>query len=281
MGTSIAATMALMHGLVWIGQALLLVSTGLFIAFTVGWLRHRNPSFAQPFMGPWSMYSMGVMALGGAWTVATGHLGPQLLAWVVGMPVAVVVFVQQLRRFHGGPTFLWGLALVSPMVAATSGGQLAGALPDPWAQPVRVLALSGFLLSLVAGFPLFIRVFAARPQIPDSFAGTAWIPLGIVGQSTAAAHVLLDARLAHGHGLLMFALSVPLLVFAARRFWGGAVRRWAAYTPAWWGSTFPAGTLSLGAVYLGWREVSIAFLGLLLVHWCLCVARFATRGRSA
>lgn len=280
MGTSIAATLSLRHGLVWPGLALLAVATGLLLTFTVGWLRHRNPSFDQPFMGPWGMVSMGLMSLGSAWTAATGHLGPQLLTWVVGMPLAVVVCLWQLRRFSGAPTFLWGLAVVSPMVAATSGGQLALALPDPWAQPVRALALGGFVLSLVTGLPLFARVYAARPHIPASFAGTTWIPLGIVGQSTAAAHVLLDAHLAHPYGLFMFALGVPLLLVAVRRFWGGAVRHWADYTPAWWGSTFPAGTLSLGAAYLGWEALSAGFLGLLLIHWGLCVARFATRGRG-
>lgn len=280
MGTSIAATLSLRHGLVWPGLALLAVATGLLLTFTVGWLRHRNPSFDQPFMGPWGMVSMGLMSLGSAWTAATGHLGPQLLTWVVGMPLAVVVCLWQLRRFSGAPTFLWGLAVVSPMVAATSGGQLALALPDPWAQPVRALALGVFVLSLVTGLPLFARVYAARPHIPASFAGTTWIPLGIVGQSTAAAHVLLDAHLAHPYGLFMFALGVPLLLVAVRRFWGGAVRHWADYTPAWWGSTFPAGTLSLGAAYLGWDALSAGFLGLLLIHWCLCVARFATRGRG-
>lgn len=277
MGTSIASSLSFLHGLVGPGLVLLAVATGLLLTFTVGWLQHRDPSFSQPFMGPWGMVSMGLMSLGGAWTAATGHLGTQLVAWLVGMPLAVVVCLWQLRRFNGSPTFLWGLAVVSPMVAATSGGQLASALPDPWAQWVRAVALGCFLLSLLTGVPLFARVYAARPRIPAPFAGTTWIPLGIVGQSTAAAHVLLDAPVAHTYGLVMFSLGVPLIVVAARRFWGGAVRRWAAYTPAWWGSTFPAGTLSLGAAYLGWPALSAGFLGLLLVHWVVCVARFATR----
>lgn len=277
MGTSIAATLALRHGLDWPGLALLAVASGLLLVLTIGWLRHRNPRFGQEFMGPWGMVSMGLMSLGSAWTAATGHVAPQLVTWLLGMPLAVVVCLWQLRRFHGPPTFLWGLALVSPMVAATSGGQLALELPAPWAGAVHAVAFGCFLLSLVTGLPLFTRVFASRPRIPAAFAGTTWIPLGIVGQSTAAAHVLVDARLAHLHGLLMAVTAVPLLAYAVRQFWGQAVRRWAEYTPGWWGSTFPAGTLSLGAAYLGWVEVSLAFLGLLFVHWGLCVARFATR----
>lgn len=279
MGTSIAATLSLMHGLVWPGLALLAVASVLLPVFAVGWLRHRNPGFTQEFMGPWGMVSMGVMALGSAWTAATDLLAPQLLAWLIGLPLAVVVCLWQLRRFSGAPSFPWGLAVVSPMVAATSGGQLALQLDGPGAQVIPAIALGCFALSLVTGLPLFARIYAARPRIPASFAGTAWIPLGIVGQSTAAAHVLLDAPFAHTYGLVMAALGVPMIAYAAWHFWGRAVRTWAEYSPGWWGSTFPAGTLSLGAAYLGWEQVSAAFFGLLLTHWALCAARFAIRHR--
>ncbi|GAB3703729.1 TDT family transporter [Corynebacterium nasicanis] len=277
MGTSIAATLSLAHGLVWPGRALLVVATALLLTFLLGWLRHRNPGFGQKFMAPWGMVSMGIMALGTAWTTATGNVAPQLLAWLVGMPLGVVTCLWQMRRFTGAPTFLWGLGPVAPMVAATSGGQLASLLPEPWGPPVEAVALGCFLLSLLTGVPVFIRVFAARPRLPAAFAGTAWIPLGIIGQATAAAHLLIDAPLARTFGLTAFAVGIPLLLFAAGHFWGRAVRRWADYVPAWWGSTFPAGTLSLGAAALGWPQLSAAFLGLLLVHWVLCVARFATR----
>lgn len=277
MGTSIAATLTLMHGLVWPGLALLLLATGLLVAFTFGWLRHRNPSFTQEFMGPWGMVSMGVMALGSAWTTATDLLTPQLITWLIGMPLAVVVCLRQLRRFHGAPSFLWGLAVVSPMVAATSGGQLALVLDSPWAQVIHIVALGCFVLSLVTGVPLFIRVYVARPRIPAAFAGTAWIPLGIVGQSTVAAHVVFASPRADTYGIVMLTLGMPMIAYAAWHFWGRAVRRWAEYTPGWWGSTFPTGTLSLGAAYMGWEQVSAGFLGLLLVHWALCVARFASR----
>ncbi|MDO5511880.1 hypothetical protein [Corynebacterium sp.] len=281
MGTSIAATLSITHGLPWMGMLLLAVATALLVTFTVGWIRHRNPGFHQQFMGPWGMVSMGVMALGSAWSTATDLVAPQLLTWLIGMPLAVVVCLRQLRRFEGELSFPWGLAVVSPMVAATSGGQLALLLDAPWAPLIHAIALGCFGLSLVTGLPLFARIYAARPRIPAAFAGTAWIPLGIIGQSTAAVHVLVDAPLAHTYGLVMAALGVPMIAYAVWHFWGRAIRTWAEYSPGWWGSTFPAGTLSLGALYLGWDQVSAAFLGLLLVHWLLCVARFLTRRAGA
>lgn len=277
MGTSIAATLSFMHGLTWPGFALLAIATGMLAAYTGGWLRHRNPAFTQEFMGPWGMVSMGIMALGSAWNAATDIPALQLASWLIGMPLAVVVCLWQLRRFSGAPSFLWGLAVVSPMVAATSGGQLALALDAPWSPVIHGIALGCFVLSLVTGVPLFVRVYAARPRIPAAFGGTAWIPLGIVGQSTAAAHVLIAPGLADAYGIVMFSLGVPMIAYAAWHFWGRAVRRWADYSPGWWGSTFPAGTLSLGAAYMGWEMISAGFLGLLLAHWALCVARFVTR----
>lgn len=283
MGTSIAASLSHAHGLVWAGRGLLAVATVLCAVFLLGWLRHRNPHFRQPYMGPWGMASMGVLALGSAWTAHTGYWGIQIATWVIATPLAWVVCLWQLRKFHGSPTFLWGLALVSPMVSATSGGQIAQVLPTPWDTVVHAVATAGFLLSLVVGVPVFLRVYLAvvrgRAELPDTFAGTAWIPLGIVGQSTAAAQLLLPETLARSHGLVMFSVAVPLVAYAAFRFWT-AVVRYADYSPAWWGSTFPAGTLSLGSLLMGWHTLSAVFLGLLLVHWTLSAGRFLTRGRT-
>ena len=198
----------------------------------------------------------------------------------------------QLRRFSGAPTFLWGLGLVSPMVSATSGGQihLAGVLPAGWSSVVWVISVACFLLSLATGIPLFIRVYRAgwqgKLRIPAGLAGTTWIPLGIVGQSTAAAQLLSLGqnwdRVGIAHGYLMFALGAPMVIFAAARFWPSVVR-WEPYTPGWWGSTFPTGTLSLGSHLLAeatgqgaWDIVSLGFLALLAVHWSVSAVRAVT-----
>lgn len=280
MGTSIAATLSHLHGFDWLSRALLAAATILFVVFTVSWVRRRNPQFAQEYMGPWGMTSMGILALGSAWTGCTGHWGAQILSWVVATPLAVAVCLWQLRKFHGAPSFPWGLALVSPMVAATSGGQIAQVVDASWSGFFHGVGVACFLLSLVTGVPVFVRVYAdvvrGRLHLPATFAGTAWIPLGIVGQSTAAAQLLFPHGVAHAYGLVMFTLGVPALAYAAYRFWPAALR-WAEYSPGWWGSTFPAGTLSLGSWLMGWHTLSAVFLGLLLVHWAACAVRFLTR----
>lgn len=289
MGTSIAATLTRTHGLPVISDVFLLAATGILAVLVVGWLRHRNPRFTQEFMGPWGMVSMGLLALGGAWAGATGNWSFQIAVFILATPLAVVACLWQLRRFAGAPTFLWGLGLVSPMVSATSGGQIhqAGILPDDWSTVVWVIAVACFVLSLVTGVPLFALLYRAtargRTRIPAGLADTTWIPLGIVGQSTAAAQLLTLGgawdRVGVIYGCVMFALGVPMVIFAAARFWP-AVARWADYTPGWWGSTFPTGTLSLGSHLLAestglalWDVVSRGFLALLLLHWTASAAR--------
>lgn len=297
MGTSLAATMTHVHGATVLSPVFLGIATLIFLAVTVGWLRHSNPRFAQPFMGPWGMYFMGVMALGGAWTRVTGSLGWQMLTWLLATPLALAVCLWQLRKFHGAPTFFWGLSLVPPMVSANSGSQLveSGMLPEGWASAVWLVAFGGFLLSMFTALPVFARVYLelirGRIYLPPGLTGTSWIPLGIVGQSTAVALLLSHNPLGAGVsttwqflgvavGYVMFALGVPMALYAAWRFWRD-ILTWPSYHPGWWGSVFPAGTCTLGSYqlaqvtgYTWWNAVSLVWLTVLLFHWSVCALRF-------
>lgn len=296
MGTSLTATMTDIHGATLLSPVFLGIATLIFLSVTVGWLRHTNPSFTQPYMGPWGMYFMGVLALGGAWTRITGNWGWQMGTWLVATPLALFVCLWQLKKFHGAPTFFWGLSLVPPMVSANSGAQLvaSGVLDGRWAAAVWVVAVAGFLLSMVTALPVFARVYLelirGRLYLPPGLTGTAWIPLGIVGQSTAVAILLSHNPLGAGVstawgaggiavGYVMFALGVPAALYAAWRFWRD-ILAWPGYYPGWWGSVFPAGTCTLGSYQLAqftghgwWNWVSLVWLTILLFHWSVCALR--------
>lgn len=299
MGTSLAATMTDIHGATYLSPVLLGIASLIFLSVTVGWLQHANPHFTQPYMGPWAMYFMGVLALGGAWTRVTGSWGWQMVTWLVATPLALIVCLWQLKQFHGAPTFFWGLSLVPPMVSANSGAQLveSGVLQGGWATAVWLVAVAGFLLSMVTALPVFARVYLelirGRLYLPPGLTGTAWIPLGIVGQSTAVAILLSHNPLGAGGsdtwefigiaiGYVMFALGVPAACYAAWRFWRD-ILTWPGYYPGWWGSVFPAGTCTLGSYQLAqftghewWNWVSLVWLTVLLFHWSVCVLRAVT-----
>lgn len=274
MGTSIVATLAHIHGFGVVSCVCAAMAVGILVFVTAGWLRNRNPAFAQKYMAPWGMYSMGIMACGSALTAVTGNHVWQLGSWWIGAPLGLVVCLNQLRKFSGEPTFQWALALVAPMVAATSAGQLG----------YRVVGLVAFCLAFFTALPVFARVYVALARgtasISSTLGGTAWIPLGIVGQSTAAAQVLFPTKLAVLYGAVMLSVGVAPALVAAFHF-GRSVFTWAGYSPGWWGATFPVGTVCLGLHLLAatsgrdWLDtLSLSAFVLLSVHWMLCVTRF-------
>lgn len=273
MGTSIASTLSGLHGL-HVGQLVFaLIAALLLLIFTAG---ARNAPPQHQNMAAWSMYTMGLLACGSAWTALTGNDAFQLASWWIGAPLSVVVCLRQLwalwklPHHYDTPAFPWGLALVTPMVAATSGGQLAA----HHGQFYHYVGEVCFFLTFLTAIPLFAYCywcFARRSYRPrGAAAGTAWIPLGVVGQSTAASAVLFDA---HRYGIIMFTIGAPCVLFAMYCFYH-AVFSWASYGPGWWGSTFPVGTLSLGAWYEGWRPLSLALLMLLFGHWGMSALRY-------
>lgn len=287
MGTSIAATLAHLHGFHFLAEAFGVIAMVIAVVVISGWLRSRNPGFDPETMAPWGMLVMGLLALGSAWTAITGSVNFQLVSWGVCSPLAAAVCINQLRRFPGGsPSFQWALALVAPMVAATSAGQLSAHFS--WLRPMGIAL---FVLTFFTAVPIFVRCYAAawggRMNLPANLGGTAWIPLGMVGQSAAASHVLFPTPLAHGYSATILAAGIPLAVYAAIRFWRG-VFSWAGYTPGWWGSTFPVGTVSLGthlfarSTGFAWLDaVSLGAFFLLVAHWLLCVARWGTWAAEA
>ena len=271
MGTSIASTLTGLHGL-YVAQFLFaLIAAALLVVFTVG-ARHEPPRHQN--MSAWGMYTMGLLACGSAWTALTGNDAFQLASWWIGAPLSVLVCLWQLwglwkqSQHYTTPAFPWGLALVSPMVAATSAGQLVAGHGEFYHYAGEVC----FFLTFITAIPLFGYCYWSRTRPRGAAAGTAWIPLGVVGQSTAASTLLFDAHL---YGIIMFTLSVPCVLYAMYCFYE-AVIQWAPYGPGWWGSTFPVGTMCLGAWDEGWHALSLAALVLLLLHWGVCAVRFGS-----
>lgn len=263
------------------------------------------PSAAQ-----WGMVSMALLAVGAATSTVIGSW-PALAAtawavdgvlWVVGTALGFVTaigFAARLVRNHPGePTTVWGLAVVPPMVSATTGAALAPHA-GPLAGVVLTTAAAGFVVSLCLGTIVFGVAYHHHwrdAPVPVAASASAWIPLGIVGQSVAAAHTLVAAAgedlsahgrdvadaLAHGYGVVMLVAGVPLVAWAMVVTVRGFRARM-PFTPGWWALTFPVGTLALGAHLLGaaagWRwpgVVAAAALVVLVGTWTLCTAATVT-----
>lgn len=283
MGVSIAAGLSAMHEVTLAPTVLLGAATVVLVALAIGWARPGRldqPRFDASGLGAWGMALMGLLAYGSAWSTVAGAIAVQVLTWWIATPLGVYACLKQAREFPGTPSFTWGLALVTPMVAATSGAQLwqEGVYGD-W---MWFAAAGCFVLSLVLGLPVFARVYWSRPRLAPGMSGTFWIPLGIVGQSTAAAQLLLPPLTATTYGVGMLLVGLPLAFLAMRNFYP-AVVSFAEYAPGWWGSTFPVGTLCLGsfclAENLGSEDlalVSQALVLLLFAHLAVASVRAVT-----
>ncbi|PWJ26934.1 tellurite resistance protein TehA-like permease [Branchiibius hedensis] len=213
----------------------------------------------------WGTVSMAVLATGSA-TLAVGqHAGwavvIDLATWTVGTSlglVTVVVFGLLVARGGSGrPTMVWGLAVVSPMVTATGGASLAAALPRPWGVLVRTSSELAFATALVLAVVVFASAYHHHLRIaplPLELSATSWIPLGVVGQSMAAAQTLGAGTefesVTHVYGFAMLIAAVPVIGYAVRRTASGFARGM-PFATNWWSLTFPIGTLSLGTHLLG------------------------------
>lgn len=267
-------------------EIMLGAATLLALALAVGFIKYRNPGFYASDMPAWGMVSMGILALGSAYSLIVNAWPIHAFCWAVGTVLGVITCVRFLHflifNHHPAPAFTWGLPLVAPMVAATSSAQLAPHAGD-WGSTVHGIGVTCFVLAWAAAVPVFAFVYLRTfPKIPTSFATTAWIPLGLVGQSTAAAQLLAGEQWHFRtmiYGIAMLSVGIPLAVYALIKHWGAALGGTPmSYNPTWWASTFPVGTCCLGThilstqpAALAWgmswlNGISAALLVLLLVH---------------
>ncbi|YAL82190.1 TDT family transporter [Dermacoccaceae bacterium W4C1] len=290
MGTSILATLIQVHARQWpwlqVFALLMLGVAVLLAAFLLGGtgirLVRRPGMLAESTRTPercaqWGMVAMGLMALGAAistvlpaqlpgWTAAAWRV--DALLWVagtvLGVLTAVAVPAQLVAARPSVPTLVWGLAVVPPMVSATTGVALAQHLSHPGARAALLVAVAlcfaGALMLATIIFGLAIRHHWLVEPVPVNNSVSAWLPLGIIGQSAAAAvtfahaaQPLLAAQVASGlrsmaldYAIAVLIGGLILIAWALKTTFGG-FRAGMRFNPGWWGMTFPVGTLCLGA----------------------------------
>lgn len=319
MGTSILCTLAQIHSgdtggrLHLLAVLLLPVVAGLLLVLVVGSVRRwrqvpgaaamtvRTPGEAAQ----WGMVAMGLLAAGSAVSTVWPRVHPATadvawgidgVLWVLGTGIGLATAVLvplRMRHAQTAPSLILGLAVVPPMVSATAGLGLATRVSGGWQLLLMVVIAVCFGLALILG----IRVFAAAiahalrvEPVPVQAACSTWLPLGIIGQSSAAA-VLFAAQAAPlvGPGMSpvidsaarVYATGV-LLVGAVVVTWAlvttaRGLRRGMRFAPGWWALTFPVGTVSLGAHHLAahggaavFESVSRGAFVMLVCTWTLC-----------
>lgn len=256
----------------------------LVVVYSVGYVRHRRSvardSLDEPFLVPhvdpaWGTVSMELLSVGGALLT----VGPLLvfahgfvvavdsILWWLGTAIGIVTNLMFLARAlvkqGGTPVPPWGLAVVSPMVSATAGAVLLLHFKNPALQfVVLTLSFACFVIALATGAVIFTVTYLTHVRVsalPVSIAISSWIPLGVVGQSAAAAVAIAVAArlflqpeaepLAHAtaavYGLAMSLIAVPVVALAIHLTVKGFRARM-PFNPGWWALTFPIGTLALG-----------------------------------
>ncbi len=320
MGTSILATLLHLHAadlpgvgalapvvlvLAWVLLLGLSASFAHRVRTVPGALRSTitNPAVAAT----WGTVSMGILAAGSATLTVLPDLVPRFapfalavdeVTWLVGTGLGLVTsigFAIALRKgVAGEPSLIWGLPVVAPMVSATTGTALVAHQDDPTIRAALLIACAAcFALALILGLIVFgigYHYHWRTAPVPLAASASTWIPLGIVGQSTAAAQAMAtqaqgvlppdvaarvhSAAMAYGWGML--AVGIPLIACALFVTIRGFVRHM-PFTPGWWALTFPIGTLALGTHLLGQASghpllpaASIAFTVTLVGTWTLC-----------
>lgn len=287
MGTAILANLASLHGYPAPAWLILAIAWILLIAQSVGFARrvhHDRTVLTDALTIPgeatgWGMVSMGILAVGAATAqIIPDTWGIDAVLWTIGTILGIAItpwFCAKILTHRAGqPVFAWGLPVVAPMVSATGGANLSGHVPAAFELPTLVVATGCFALTLTCALPIFAYVYAhGWPPINASV--SAFIPLGVVGQSTAAAHALSQHWERHGwhwtdaadhYGIIMACIGVCAVPWAYASLVRG-LRNHMAFTPGWWASTFPIGTCCLGSWAQGWTGVSQVFLLLLAINW--------------
>ena len=125
MGTSIVSRMLVEEDMLVAAGVFAALACAIFVVLTAGYARYRSPRFERTTMAEWSMFFIGVLALGAALSGLTDIGVFRLIGFWIGGPVTVITWGIQLTRFDGQPRFTWGLPLVGPMISASVAGWLA------------------------------------------------------------------------------------------------------------------------------------------------------------
>lgn len=319
MGTGIIGTLTQLHaGDTSVGAGIarffLIVGWVLMLSFSVAFITRCiqdlevwRSSISGVGAAAWGMVSMGTLAVGAATATVLPSWIPDTttaawnideILWTLGTAVGLLstfgFTLALIRQRPAQPRPAWGLAIVPPMVSATCGAPFVARIESPVAAfALLVFLVACFVCSLTLGVVIFSAAYHHHLRIdpiPAALATSSWIPLGVVGQSTAAAQAIagqaarfLSAEavrsahlVANFYGCVMLTVAIPLVAFAIYTTVRGAVNRM-PFSPGWWALTFPIGTLSLGALSLGessrlagYSTASVIAWMILLCTWTLC-----------
>ncbi|OAV79178.1 C4-dicarboxylate ABC transporter [Dietzia sp. 111N12-1] len=250
------------------------------------WTRSVRDAAMLPL---WGMVSMGLLAVGSASFVVVDARAPSLSTVAFGVDAALwgagtvlglatatgfAVWLFTTRPAHPLPT--WALPMVPPMVSATTGGVLAGQIDSPTVRTAVVAVCTfGFIAALGLGGAVITMAYHHawfRTPVPVALSPSTWIPLGIVGQSAAAAQVLAgpgQAGIARLYGAVVLIAGAGLGAFAVVSTIRGFLARMPC-NPGWWAMAYPLGTCALGAHHLGWAAASLVTVVALCGIWLLC-----------
>lgn len=289
MGTGILSTLLAQHvqripGAFAASLVALLVCwvllVGLSVSFIIRGVRRRGvfrEALTSPAIVPfWGTVSMGFLSVGSA-TATTLPLhvpsweslawSVNAVLWMLGVTVGLLSAFSFGARMVGSglgePSFVWGLAVVGPMVAATAGAHLSAHVSATVAPFVLLVSMACFVVTFSLGWAIFIQAYYRAwwvAPVPLIASASTWIPLGLVGQSSAAAQAFARrlpavaegpvvgamGEVANAYGWAMFAIGTPLTVWAAYVTVRGFTRRM-PFSPGWWATTFPIGTMALGS----------------------------------
>lgn len=291
MGTSILANLLALHsrglpGGAYLAMAALALSWLLLAGLTVTFLVRcvKNPrvlreSLTQGATIPfWSTVSIGILSAGAALAVVLPLFFPEWegfawqvdsITWIIATSLGIPAALGSGAYYIGNPnppSFVWGLGVMAPMVAATVGANLSTHIDPVYGPMLLIIAAGCFFLTLTLGSVIFIRAYVhiwGSHPLPLAMSASSWIPLGLVGQSSASSQAIahsLEAYasgpivasthlLANVYGLVMWVIGLPLVVWASVVTLRGFYYRM-PFSPGWWTTTFPIGTLSLGATWM-------------------------------
>lgn len=305
MGTGILANLLALHAERIPGAAplsffllitcwtLLLGLTSAFIVRTVVNPRVLIDALTQPAQIPfWGTVSMGILSAGAALTTSLPLYFPELVdfawtvdayTWAIGAAIGILSALNFAIRAYGStlgsPNFVWGLAVVGPMVSATVGSNLSAHVSAEYGPMILLLSMAGFVVTFTLGSTIFFHAYALtwrHTPLPLAASASSWIPLGLVGQSAAAAQAgafnaeafahgsLLSAAhmMANWYGWTMMVIGTPLTLWASYVTIRGILKRM-PFSPGWWATTFPIGTMSLGSTLMahGTEQPWLLWLG--------------------
>ncbi|MGE2837154.1 TDT family transporter [Mycobacterium sp. SMC-4] len=325
MGTGIVATLATRFE--WaspvfreFGTAVWLLAAVWLIILSIGlvgeWTLHRHDAVqtgrtdaALPFYGTVPMailtvgagtllYGPAVLGPAGPWIAA----GLWTVGTVLGVITAVGVPIAAVLSADGPGDYAlpcWILPVVPPMVSATTGAGLLGHIDsEPMRTAMQALCYGLFGMALVLALMTLTMIYHRLLHIGTPVAGTVptvWIPLGVIGQSIAAANLLglgnSSATVAGaavgpvlrtvgiGFGVVMLGFALFWILFASALTAHGT-EPGTPFSLSWWSLVFPIGATTLGLSALGeaadsraLEVFSLCLYGALVLIWAVVATR--------